>query len=339
MKERRIVITGGLGFIGANLIEYWRKQYPNDQLFNLDCRSYASSDLAKSRFDGMPKYQFIPIDLRDRVSLYATLRNIRPHGVIHLAAESHVCRSIEGPEKFTQSNVMGTQNLLDTFYKYRQTDQSRFHLVSTDEVFGELPLDAPHERFTEETPFDPKSPYAASKAAAHYLVKAYAHTFDLNATISSCTNNFGPYQHEEKLVAKTILRLIQGQPAQIYGTGQHVRDWIYVGTHVKALDHIFHQADSQDFYLVGGENERTNLEIVHVIGNHLVNQGVIDLYDIEFANLRPTDDRRYAVDTSRLRALGFDARTDSETFTREMGRTVAWYLERTRQHPTFSLAV
>lgn len=335
---KSILVTGGAGFIGSNFVPYFAKKYPEYRIFNLDKLTYAANldNLAECRY--MPNYKFIQGDICDANLVDAIFQDCDIRGVIHFAAESHVDNSITGPRAFINTNVMGTTNLLesarghwmDAPHRVKPGHESnRFHHISTDEVYGALGSTG---LFTETTPYDPSSPYSASKAASDHLVSAWHRTFGLNTTISNCSNNYGPKQHPEKLIPKIIQNCVNWQPIPIYGRGENVRDWLYVLDHARAIDLIFHNGRAGQTYNIGGHNERTNMQIVNTIcaimDKKMPRQSGKYSDLITFVADRPGHDLRYAIDASKLeRELGWRA---NETFDRGIVKTVDWYLQKSR---------
>lgn len=335
---KSILVTGGAGFIGSNFVPYFAKKYPEYRIFNLDKLTYAANldNLAECR--DMPNYKFIQGDICDANLVDAIFQDCDIRGVIHFAAESHVDNSITGPRAFINTNVMGTTNLLesarghwmDAPHRVKPGHESdRFHHISTDEVYGALGSTG---LFTETTPYDPSSPYSASKAASDHLVSAWHRTFGLNTTISNCSNNYGPKQHPEKLIPKIIQNCVNWQPIPIYGRGENVRDWLYVLDHARAIDLIFHNGRAGQTYNIGGHNERTNMQIVNTIcaimDKKMPRQSGKYSDLIAFVADRPGHDLRYAIDASKLeRELGWRA---NETFDRGIVKTVDWYLQKSR---------
>ena len=335
---KSILVTGGAGFIGSNFVPYFAKKYPEYRIFNLDKLTYAANldNLAECR--DMPNYKFIQGDICDANLVDAIFQDCDIRGVIHFAAESHVDNSITGPRTFINTNVMGTTNLLesarghwmDAPHRVKPGHESdRFHHISTDEVYGALGSTG---LFTETTPYDPSSPYSASKAASDHLVSAWHRTFGLNTTISNCSNNYGPKQHPEKLIPKIIQNCVNWQPIPIYGRGENVRDWLYVLDHARAIDLIFHNGRGGQTYNIGGHNERTNMQIVNTIcaimDKKMPRQSGKYSDLITFVADRPGHDLRYAIDASKLECeLGWRA---NETFDRGIVKTVDWYLQKSR---------
>ena len=312
------LITGGAGFIGANYVYYLLARYPDDRIVVLDALTYAGNleTLATALSD--PRVRFVHGDICDKPLLDGLFAEERFDAVVNFAAESHVDRSIENPGVFLQTNVVGTAALLDACRKHAV---ARFHQVSTDEVYGDLPLDRPDLFFTEETPLHASSPYSASKASADLLVLAYHRTYGLPATISRCSNNYGPYHFPEKLIPLMISRALEDQPLPVYGDGANVRDWLYVEDHCAAVDRIVRAGRVGEVYNVGGHNERTNLEVVRTVLRELAKPESL----IAFVRDRQGHDRRYAIDPSKIRAeLGWEPTTDFDAGIRS---TVRWYLD------------
>lgn len=310
-------MTGGAGFIGSNFVKYMVEKYPMYKVYNLDALTYAGNLTTCREVEARSNYQFIHGDISDRSFIFALFEQERFDMVVNFAAESHVDRSIIEPDIFLKTNVMGTQVLMDAA---RRFGVSRFHQVSTDEVYGDLPLDRPELLFTEQTSLQASSPYSASKASADLLVLAYYRTFGLPVTISRCSNNYGPYQFPEKLIPLMIARALKGESLPIYGDGQNVRDWLHVEDHCRAIDLILHQGRIGEVYNIGGRNERTNLEVVHTILK-LLNQSESL---ITYIKDRPGHDLRYAIDATKLeRELGW---VPMYTFETGMLQTIEWYL-------------
>ncbi|MBQ6432114.1 MAG: dTDP-glucose 4,6-dehydratase [Oscillospiraceae bacterium] len=313
----KLLVTGGAGFIGSNFIFYERKQHPEDRIICLDALTYAGNLETLAPVMGDPMFRFVKGDIADRAAVYALFEEEHPDYVVNFAAESHVDRSIETPELFLQTNVMGTQILLDACRKY---GVKRYHQVSTDEVYGDLPLDRPDLFFTEETPIHTSSPYSASKAAADLLVLAYHRTFGLPVTLSRCSNNYGQYHFPEKLIPLMISRALADESLPVYGKGENVRDWLYVEDHCAAIDLILRNGTDGEVYNIGGHNERTNLAVVKTILHELGKPESL----ITYVKDRPGHDRRYAIDPTKIhRELGWEPTTG---FDEGIKRTVAWYL-------------
>lgn len=308
MNKKTILITGGAGFIGSHVVDYFAKKYPKYSFVVMDCITYAGDDNffrhLETNYDNVIG---VRQDIRDASACEWIIKDLGIDGIIHLAAESHVDNSIENPNVFVETNVMGTLNLLKAAVNtWGENSPNRFHHVSTDEVYGDLQLDeAP---FTELTPYAPSSPYSASKASSDHFVRAYGRTFGLNITISNCSNNYGPHQHAEKLIPVVINKLIKGEKIPVYGKGENVRDWLWVGDHVTAIDEIFHNGKSGHTYNVGGDNEMTNIDIIYKICeifNNLFNNiesPIVSLPDfpIEFVTDRKGHDLRYAINSNKL---------------------------------------
>ena len=326
----KLLVTGGAGFIGSAVVRLAVAR--GHHVVNLDALTYAACLENVSAIADSPLYAFEHADIRDRAALDSIFAADRPDAVMHLAAESHVDRSIDGPGDFIDTNITGTFNMLEAARKYwtaqGRPEGFRFHHVSTDEVFGSLPLD-PSVKFTETTAYDPRSPYSASKAASDHLVRAWHETYGLPVVLSNCSNNYGPYHFPEKLIPVVILNALAGKPLPIYGDGSNVRDWLYVEDHADALLLVVSQGQVGRSYNIGGENERTNLQLVQTICAILDRQrpretgAYADL--ITFVTDRPGHDARYAIDPSRIRTeLGW---RPSLTVEEGLERTVRWYLE------------
>ena len=313
-----IFITGGAGFIGSNMTRYELLNHPEDRITVFDKLTYAGSLL---NLDGvLDKIKFIKGDIADREAVFSAFRETKPDVVINFAAESHVDRSIENPEIFLKTNITGTQVLMDAC---REFEIKRFHQVSTDEVYGDLPLDRPDLKFTENSPLKPSSPYSASKTAADLLVMSYYRTYGLPVTISRCSNNYGKYQFEEKLIPLMVKNAVNNIPLPVYGTGKNVRDWIYVGDHCRAVDMIIREGKTGEIYNVGGNCERANIDIVKEILKILGKSEIL----IEYVADRKGHDLRYAIDSSKLETeLGWTAQTD---FDEGLKETVKWYRDKT----------
>ncbi|MFK9094223.1 dTDP-glucose 4,6-dehydratase [Bacillus salipaludis] len=314
--KKKIVVTGGAGFIGGNFVQFMVKKYPEYDIYNLDLLTYAG-DLTKHRdIENEPNYHFVKADIADRESITALFEKEKFDYVVHFAAESHVDRSITNPEIFVLTNVLGTQVLLDAA---KANNITKFVHVSTDEVYGELDFD-PTTFFTEDTPLQPNSPYSASKASSDLLVRAYHETFGLPVNITRCSNNYGPYHFPEKLIPLTISRIVNDQKVPVYGDGKNIRDWLHVLDHCAAIDLVLHEGVTGEVYNVGGHNERTNLEVVKTIIKTLGKSE--DL--IEFVEDRLGHDKRYAIDPTKLEQLGW-----KPTYTLETGiaQTIQWYLD------------
>lgn len=314
----KIIVTGGAGFIGGNFVHLMVNTYPEDQIICLDKLTYAGNMETLQPVMDKPNFQFVKGDIADRPFVYQLFEDVKPDVVINFAAESHVDRSIEDPGIFLQTNVIGTGVLLDACRKY---GIQRYHQVSTDEVYGDLPLDRPDLFFTEETPLHTSSPYSASKASADLLVMAYYRTFKIPATISRCSNNYGPYHFPEKLIPLMIANALNDKPLPVYGKGENVRDWLYVEDHCKAIDLIVRKGRVGEVYNIGGHNERTNLEVVKTVLRELGKSE--DL--IAYVTDRPGHDMRYAIDPTKIhRELGWLPETK---FDDGIKKTIQWYLD------------
>lgn len=313
----KILVTGGAGFIGSNFVYYELDNYPNDEVICLDKLTYASNLETLEVAMKNPKFKFVKGDIADRAFVDELFASEKPDVVVNFAAESHVDRSIENPEIFLQTNVIGTSVLMDACHKYGNI---RYHQVSTDEVYGDLPLDRPDLFFTETTPLHTSSPYSASKASADLLVQAYYRTYKLPVTISRCSNNYGPYHFPEKLIPLMIANALNDKKLPVYGKGENVRDWLYVEDHCSAIDLIIRKGKIGEVYNIGGHNERTNLEVVKTIIKELGKSE--DL--IEFVTDRPGHDRRYAIDPTKIHnELGWLPATK---FDDGIKKTIDWYL-------------
>lgn len=314
----KILVTGGAGFIGSNFLYFLRNNHPEDTLICVDKLTYAGNMETIEPLIGGSNFQFFKADIANRNEIYHIFESQKPEVVVNFAAESHVDRSIDSPEVFLQTNVMGTQILLDACRKY---GISRYHQVSTDEVYGDLPLDRPDLFFTEETPIHTSSPYSASKASADLLVQAYYRTYGLPVTISRCSNNYGPYHFPEKLIPLMITNALADKPLPVYGAGLNVRDWLYVEDHCRAIDLIIRQGTVGEVYNIGGHNEKTNLEIVKRILSILGKPESLITYVAD----RKGHDMRYAIDPTKIHAqLGWLPTT---MFDEGIEKTVQWYLD------------
>ena len=327
--DRTVLVTGGAGFIGANFVEYFASKYPTTRIIDLDAMTYAAHTEAVERQRAMPNVIPVRGDITDDACVHGIFATYQPTGVIHFAAESHVDNSIADPMRFIRTNVLGTGVLLDAALRHWQASgtlkTSRFHHISTDEVYGSLSSEG---FFTETTPYAPNSPYSSSKASSDLLVRAYVHTYGLNATISNCSNNYGPWQHAEKLIPTVIRKCLAHEAIPVYGTGLNIRDWLWVGDHCRAIDLIFHEAAPGSTYNVGGHNEHTNLEIVAEICALLDKQkpwlGHSYSELVSFVKDRPGHDFRYAIDPSKImRELSWRPEV---SFPEGIRRTVQWYL-------------
>lgn len=314
----KIIVTGGAGFIGGNFVHYMLKEHPEYQIICLDKLTYAGNMETLEPVMDNPNFTFVKADIADRDAVYALFEKEKPDVVVNFAAESHVDRSITDPGIFLQTNIIGTGVLLDACRIY---GIKRYHQVSTDEVYGDLPLDRPDLFFTEETPLHTSSPYSASKASADLLVMAYHRTYGLPTTISRCSNNYGPYHFPEKLIPLMIANALNDKPLPVYGKGENVRDWLYVEDHCRAIDMIVHKGRVGEVYNIGGHNERTNLQVVKTVLKELGKSE--DL--ITYVTDRPGHDRRYAIDPAKIHAeLGWEPLT---LFDEGIKKTVKWYLE------------
>ncbi len=313
-----VFITGGAGFIGGNFVHYIKRKYPSYRVVCLDCLTYAGNIKTLDPFINDADFHFSNTDITSRADVCRLFEEERPDIIVNFAAESHVDRSIENPEIFLKTNIMGTQVLLDACVKY---GIKRYHQVSTDEVYGDLPLERPDLFFTEQTPLHTSSPYSASKAAADLLVQAYVRTYGIPATISRCSNNYGPYHFPEKLIPLMIINALSDKALPVYGEGKNVRDWLYVEDHCSAIDLIIHKGTPGEIYNVGGHNERTNLEVVKTIVGILGKSE--DL--ITFVKDRKGHDLRYAIDPSKIEnELGWKPKT---VFEDGIKKTISWYLD------------
>lgn len=313
-----LIVTGGAGFIGSNFIFYILERHPEDRVVCLDKLTYAGNLATLAPVMKLPNFRFVRADICDRPTVDKLFEEERPDAVVNFAAESHVDRSIDGPEVFLQTNVLGTAVLMDACRTYGLV---RFHQVSTDEVYGDLPLDRPDLLFTEETPLHASSPYSASKASADLLALAYHRTYGLPVTISRCSNNYGPYQFREKLIPLMISNALNDKPLPVYGQGLNVRDWLYVEDHCKAIDLILRRGRLGEVYNVGGHNEMRNVDIVKLICRELGRPESL----ITYVEDRKGHDLRYAIDPSKLRReLGWEPET---AFAQGIERTIQWYVE------------
>ena len=351
---KHILVTGCAGFIGSNFIPYFLEQHPHYHVVNLDLLTYAGDPANLSEVADHPRYTFVKGDIRDRKLVEQLFKTYDFYGVIHFAAESHVDNSIKNPDLFITTNVHGTFTLLDVAYKHWMdgpfkfkekylTEKNsalenapRFHHISTDEVYGTL---GETGLFTEETPYAPNSPYSASKASSDMIVRSYHHTYGMNTVITNCSNNYGPKQHDEKLIPTIIRNALQGHPIPIYGDGKNVRDWLYVLDHCKGIDLAFHKGRAGETYNIGGRNERDNLSIARRICEILdrlhpveKNGKISDKKPRRYADLitfvddRPGHDRRYAIDASKIETeLCWKA---DENFETGIEKTVRWYMEK-----------
>jgi dTDP-glucose 4,6-dehydratase len=327
MEQRKLLITGGAGFIGSHTVRYFVKKYTSYSIYNLDALTYAGNLANLSDIENFPNYHFIKGDITDSVFIEELFSRHRFDGVIHLAAESHVDRSIESPMQFIMTNVVGTGVLLNAARNlWKNETEKRFYHISTDEVYGSL---GPQGHFTESTPYDPRSPYSASKAASDHLVRAYFHTYGLPVVISNCSNNYGPYHFPEKLIPLAINNIRNNRPIPVYGKGENVRDWLYVEDHARAIDVIFHRGRTGETYNIGGNNEWKNIDLIRllcrVMDQKLGREPGTSESLITFVKDRAGHDLRYAIDSSKLQSeLGWKP---SLQFREGLEKTVDWYLE------------
>lgn len=314
----KIIVTGGAGFIGGNFVHYMLNKYNDYKIICLDALTYAGNMETLEPVKDNPNFKFYKADIADRDAVYEIFEKEKPDIIVNFAAESHVDRSIDNPGIFLQTNVIGTGVLMDACRKYGIT---RYHQVSTDEVYGDLPLDRPDLFFTETTPLHTSSPYSASKASADLLVQAYHRTFKLPVTISRCSNNYGPYHFPEKLIPLMIANALADKELPVYGKGENVRDWLYVEDHCSAIDLIIHKGRVGEVYNIGGHNEKTNLEVVKIILKELGKSE--DL--IRYVTDRPGHDMRYAIDPTKIHnELGWLPATKFED---GIKKTIKWYLD------------
>jgi len=314
----KIIVTGGAGFIGGNFIYYYRNAHPQDRIICLDKLTYAGNLSTLAGVMDTPGFRFVKMDICDREGVFALFEEEKPDVVVNFAAESHVDRSIEDPGIFLKTNIIGTAVLMDAC---RSFGNVRFHQVSTDEVYGDLPLDRPDLFFTEETPLHTSSPYSSSKAGADLLVLSYLRTYGLPVTISRCSNNYGPYHFPEKLIPLMIVNCLNDKPLPVYGEGKNVRDWLYVEDHCHAIDLIVQKGRIGEVYNVGGHNEMANIDIVKLICRELGKPESLITYVAD----RKGHDMRYAIDPARIsRELGWLPKT---SFAEGLKKTITWYLE------------
>jgi len=313
----KILVTGGSGFIGSNFIKYWFKNHPDDSIINLDKMTYAANPRNLVEFENSPNYKFVQGDILDEKTVDELVSQV--NAIVHFAAESHVDRSIDDPSLFVKTNVLGTYNLLMAAKKYNV----RFHHISTDEVFGTIALDDTVTQFSESTPYDPSSPYSASKASSDHLVRSFYKTFGLQITISNCSNNYGPYQHPEKMIPRSITSLLSGGKIKIYGQGLNFRDWLHVEDHCRAIEAILLKGKIGETYCIGGLKKGTsNMELVKLLLK-LMNKGEDSL---EYVADRPAHDN-YAVNWDKINhELGWEPKYDLES---GMKQTVDWYTQNT----------
>lgn len=330
----KVIVTGGAGFIGSAVVRYLLSK-PNVTVCNIDALTYAGNLESIPNAGSNPRYKFSKTNINDFIGVQEIFKEFEPDVVMHLAAESHVDRSIEGPEVFIKTNVMGTYNMLEASLAYWQTldphsqDNFRFHHISTDEVFGDLTDDK--ELFTETTPYAPSSPYSASKASSDHLVRAWHRTYGLPTLITNCSNNYGPYHFPEKLIPHIILNALAGKPLPVYGNGQQIRDWLYVEDHARALYEVVTKGVAGETYNIGGHNEKRNIDVVNVICDLLEELAPNKPSDVNrysdlvtYVKDRPGHDTRYAIDAKKIKnELGW---VPKETFESGMRKTVQWYL-------------
>ena len=329
----RILVTGGAGFIGSAVVRHIIQHTP-DRVLNLDKLTYAGNTESLVQISEDPRYRFEQADICDRGALDRILADFQPQAVMHLAAESHVDRSIDGPAAFIETNIVGTYTLLQAVRAYweglEEADKGafRFHHISTDEVYGDL--EGPEDLFTETTPYAPSSPYSASKASSDHLVRAWRRTYGLPCIVTNCSNNYGPYHFPEKLIPHIILKAIHGEPLPVYGDGRQIRDWLYVEDHARALYKVVREGVVGETYNIGGHNEKQNIEVVKAICElldelHPQSPVIPHAQLITFVKDRPGHDLRYAIDASKIeRELGW---VPDESFDTGLRKTVMWYLE------------
>ncbi len=315
----KILVTGGAGFIGGNFCHYMVNKYANYEIVCIDALTYAGNMETLAPIMDKPNFKFVHGDITDRNLIFDLFKEENFDIIVNFAAESHVDRSIENPEIFLKTNILGTQVLMDASKEF---GVKRYHQVSTDEVYGDLPLDRPDLFFTEETPLHTSSPYSSSKAGADLLVGAYHRTYGLPTTISRCSNNYGPYHFPEKLIPLTLIKVMADEKVPVYGTGENVRDWLHVLDHCSAIDLIIHKGEIGEVYNVGGHNERTNLEVVKTIINSLGKSEEL----ITYVTDRKGHDLRYAIDPTKLEKLGWKPTYNFDTGIVE---TIKWYQENT----------
>ena len=314
----KVLVTGGAGFIGGNFVHHMVNKYPDYQIVNLDLLTYAGNLETLKPVEDKPNYKFVKGDIADEAFIMDLFEKEKFDVVVNFAAESHVDRSIEDPGIFVQTNVMGTRVLLDASRKF---GVKRYHQVSTDEVYGDLPLDRPDLFFTENTPIHTSSPYSASKASADQFVLAYHRTFGTPVTVSRCSNNYGPYHFPEKLIPLMISRALADEELPVYGNGENVRDWLHVSDHCEAIDLIIHKGKVGEVYNIGGHNERTNLQVVQTILKALDKPESL----IKYVKDRPGHDRRYAIDPTKIEIeLGWKPKYNFDT---GIAQTIQWYLD------------
>jgi dTDP-glucose 4,6-dehydratase len=330
-SPRRLLVTGGAGFIGSNFVHHWCQAYPADKVVVLDALTYAGNRRNLEALEERESFRFIEGDICDRALIDELLKTEEINTIAHFAAESHVDRSILGPGAFVQTNVVGTFTLLEAFRQHWEargkTAADRFLHVSTDEVYGSLGSSDP--AFTETTPYAPNSPYSASKAGSDHLVRAYHHTYGLPTIITNCSNNYGPYQFPEKLIPLMCINILMGKSLPVYGDGQNVRDWLYVGDHCRALDVVIHSGEAGETYNIGGNNEVKNIDLVNLLCQ-LMDELASNLpvspaqQLISFVKDRPGHDRRYAIDATKIK--NHLSWSPTVTVAEGLRQTVAWYL-------------
>lgn len=333
-QPKNLLVTGGAGFIGTNFVHYWLQAYPNTHITVLDALTYAGRYSNLESLEGQANFRFVQGNILDQALVETLLGEGKIETIVHFAAESHVDRSIYGPDEFLRTNIDGTHSLLKAAKKIWLDEnkgcEHRFHHVSTDEVYGTLSATDP--AFTETTPYAPNSPYAASKAASDHIVRAYQHTYGLNTTTSNCSNNYGPYQYPEKLIPLAISNLLHGKPVPVYGDGQQIRDWLYVDDHNRGIDLIIRTGRMGETYNIGGNNEQTNLNLIHTLCALLDERfpqspNVPHKQLITYVTDRPGHDRRYAIDNRKIcNELGY---YPAETFQSGLAKTLDWYLANT----------
>lgn len=328
MSNKNILVTGGAGFIGSHVVRRFVNQYPSYNIINFDLLTYAGNLENIKDIESSSNYHFVKGDIREEADVMAALEKYNINGIIHLAAESHVDRSITDPLIFVKTNLIGTANLLQCAKKYwsGNYDDKKFYHISTDEVFGSLELGGGY--FTEETAYDPRSPYSASKAGSDHLVRAFYHTYHMPVVLSNCSNNYGPNHFPEKLIPLMINNILNKKPLPVYGKGENVRDWLYVEDHARAIDVIFHKGKVGETYNIGGHNEWTNLKLVEflcdMMDEKLGRANGESRQLIAFVTDRAGHDLRYAIDASKIeKELGW---TPSLTFEEGLSKTVDWYL-------------
>lgn len=323
----RYLITGGAGFIGSNFLNMFVKKCPNHLFINIDHLSYAGNLQNLQELEGHENIVFEKVDIRDYDSLELLFKKYKPDAIVHFAAESHVDRSIQAPKAFLETNILGTFNLLELCKKYWGNSENHlFHHVSTDEVYGSLGVNG---FFSEDTPYNPSSPYSASKAASDHLVKAYHNTYGIPIKITNCSNNYGPYQFPEKLIPLTITNILSNKPIPVYGDGANIRDWLYVQDHCEAIWNVMEKGRMGETYNIGGNNEKSNLEVVtalcHIVAELLDENPENYLKLITLISDRPGHDFRYAIDSTKIQTeLGWKPK---ETFESGLEKTTLWYLE------------